>query len=308
MVRLGYACISSFLDKKFGKLAPTTNRTMIRKTFDEKGVDYASELALKNCKDLIKILQTNLSNNIHFFRLSSNVFPWASEYKIESLKDFKEIKLALENAGDFALNNNMRITAHPGPFNKLCSDKESVVLNTLTDLEIHGQVFDLMRLPRDHNSKINIHVGGAYGGKDIAVARFISNFNRLSPSVKSRLTVENDDKASLYSTLDLYQMLFPSTGIPIVHDQHHHTFCDGEITQKEAMFLASKTWPVGIRQVIHYSESKSIEENSTSIKPQAHSDFIYNKIETYNMELDIMIEAKQKDLALLRYISEVSTK
>jgi len=303
MVRYGYACISSFLSEKMGKSAPTTNRTMIRKTFDEKGVNHASDLALQNCRDLLPILKTNLQNRIYFFRLSSNIFPWASEYKLESLKDFPLIKESLEEAGSFAASHEMRITSHPGPFNKLCAEKETIVLNTLTDLEIHGKVFDLMGLPKNHNSKINIHLGGAYGEKEVAVSRFIQNFHRLSESVKSRLTVENDDKASLYSTKELVESLYPTTGIPIVHDQHHHTFCDGGLSQEEAMRLAATTWPSGIRPVIHYSESKSVEAKDPKIKPQAHSDFIYNEINTYGMDIDVMIEAKMKDLALLRYLS-----
>ncbi len=301
MVRYGYACISSFLEQKLGKSAPTTNRTMIRKTFDQKGVNYASELALQNCRDLLPILKSNVENKIYFFRLSSNLFPWASEYEIESLRDYKEISLALKQAGEFAKENEIRITSHPGPFNKLCSESESVVNNTITDLKIHGEVFDLIGLPKTHDAKINIHLGGAYGEKEVAVARFIKNFKRLPESVSKRLTVENDDKPSLYSTKELVEDLFPHTGIPIVHDQHHHLFCDGGLTQEEAMRLAATTWPEGIRPVIHYSESLSEEVGDPKIKPQAHSDYIRKEINTYGMEVDVMVEAKKKDLALINY-------
>jgi UV DNA damage endonuclease len=307
MVRYGYACISAFLEEKMGKSSPTTNRTMIRKTFDQKGVDYASQLALQNCRDLLPILQTNLENGIYFFRLSSNLFPWASEYEISSLKDFVEIKFALSKAGEFAKSHGMRITSHPGPFNKLCSDSESVVKNTLTDLRIHGEVFDLIGLPRTHESKINIHLGGAYGEKELAISRFIKNFARLPESVKSRLTVENDDKPSLYSTKELVEELTPHTGIPIVHDQHHHLFCDGGLTQEEAMNLAASTWSKGIRPIIHYSESLSEEMGDPKIKPQAHSDFIKKEIKTYGMNIDVMVEAKKKDLALLNYFRLVKS-
>ena len=307
MVRYGYACISSFLEEKMGKSAPTTNRTMIRKTFDQKGKDYASELSLQNCKDLLPILKTNLQNNIYFFRLSSNLFPWASEYEISSLKDFDGISLALKEAGDFAKTHGMRITSHPGPFNKLCSDSETVVQNTITDLKIHGEVFDLIGLPRTHESKINIHLGGAYGEKEVAISRFIKNFSRLPDSVKTRLTVENDDKPSLYSTKELVEQLTPHTGIPIVHDQHHHLFCDGGLTQEEAMNLAASTWPNGIRPIIHYSESLSEERGDRKIKPQAHSDYITREIQTYGMEVDVMVEAKKKDLAVLNYLKLVKS-
>ena len=52
--------------------------------------------------------------------------------------------------------------------------------------------------------------------------RFCENFNRLPDSVKTRLTVENDDKASMYSVVDLYEGVYKVIGIPIVFDYHHH--------------------------------------------------------------------------------------
>jgi UV DNA damage endonuclease len=304
MVRFGYPCISLSISEKYKKDVPTTNRTMIKKTFDQKGVNYASELALKNCTDLNKILKHNKENNITFFRLSSGLFPWASEYNIDDLKDIEEIREQLSLAGSYALDNDMRITAHPGPFNKLCSEREDVVFNTILDLEIHGKVFDMMGLSKTPFNKINIHLGGAYGDKEGAVSRFINNFARLSDSVRDRLTVENDDKESLYSTKELVEQLFPETGIPIVHDQHHHSFCSSGLTQEEAMALAFTTWPKGIKPVIHYSESLSVERNDSKIKPQAHSDWISSKINTFSFDIDVMIESKMKDLSLLKYLKD----
>lgn len=301
MTRFGYACINLSLAAIHGKLAPTTNRSMIRKTFDQKGISYASKLSLENSKDLLAILKWNAKNDIYFFRLTSNLFPWASEYSIKSMPDYEEISFALFQCGEFAKKNGMRITSHPGPFNKLCSPNENVVLNTIKDLEMHGEIFDMIGLPQNHWSKINIHVGAAYDSKVDAAATFRKNFARLSPSVAKRLTLENDDKASLFSTKELYEMIYSDVGIPIVHDQHHHRFCDGGLSQYEAMKLAASTWSEGVTPVIHYSESKSDEDKNDKIKPQAHSDYVYNKIETYDLNVDIMIEAKAKDLALLKY-------
>ena len=207
MVRFGYACISLSIAEKYKKDPPTTNRTMIKKTFNQKGVDYASELALKNCSDLLKILQHNKENGIDFFRISSGLFPWASEYNIDDLKDIEEIKSRLAEAGAYSKEHGMRLTTHPGPFNKLCSEREDVVKNTVSDLEIHGKMFDMMNLDKTPYYKINIHLGGAYGDKDGAISRFIQNVSRLSPSVLGRLTVENDDKESLYSTKELVEIL-----------------------------------------------------------------------------------------------------
>lgn len=303
MTRFGYACINLSLVEIHGKAAPTTNRTMIRKTFDQKGIEYASRLSLENSKDLMSILKWNVENNIFFFRLTSNLFPWASEYEIRDMPDYEEIRATLAMCGKYANEKGIRITSHPGPFNKLCSPNESVVLNTIKDLEIHGEIFDMIGLPQNHWSKINIHVGAAYDSKITAAATFRKNFARLSPSVANRLTLENDDKSSLFSTKDLYDMIYCESGIPIVHDQHHHGFCDGGLTQYEAMKLAFSTWPSGITPVMHYSESKSEEAKDDKIKPQAHSDYVVNKIETYDLDVDVMIEAKAKDLALLKYLS-----
>jgi UV DNA damage endonuclease len=300
MTNFGYACINMTLSKE----DVTTNRSMIRKTFDKKGLPYASELALKNCEDLIKILRWNVENKIFFFRLSSNLFPWSSEYNLTDLRDFEKISSSLRAAGSFAKNNGIRITSHPGPFNKLCSSDDGVVKNTIKDLETHGEVFDLIGLEKSPYAKINIHVGATYGNKDATIKQFCKNFEKLTDSVKLRLTIENDDKESMFSTKELCEGLHKYIGVSIVHDQHHHGFCDGGISQEDAMNMAFLTWSPKIKPVIHYSESKQIEYADTRIKPQAHSDFIKNKINLYNLDVDVMIEAKMKELSLKKYLSE----
>ena len=112
---LGYACINLGFSERPKNKRITTNRSMIKRTFKEKGIAYASELALQNCKDLLKILQWNHENDIRFFRLSSNLFPWASEYELSDLPDYEAISEALYEAGLFAAEHNIRITSHPGP-------------------------------------------------------------------------------------------------------------------------------------------------------------------------------------------------
>jgi len=114
-------------------------------------------------------------------------------------------------------------------------------------------------------------------------------------SVRSRLTVENDDKASMYSVCDL-MYIHERIGIPIVFDYHHYKFCPGVLTEDEALELAASTWPWNIKPVVHYSESK---EGS---KPQAHSDYIKQLPNTYGFAVDIMVEAKAKELAILPFI------
>jgi UV DNA damage endonuclease len=136
-----------------------------------------------------------------------------------------------------------------------------------------------------------------YGDKQSAMDRFCKNFERLPMSVQSRLTVENDDKASMYSVKDL-MYLYERIGIPIVFDYHHHKFCTGGLSEQEALELAISTWPDDITPVVHYSESRSEEQLDESIKPQAHSDLIKELPNTYGNDVDIMVEAKHKELAI----------
>lgn len=308
-MNLGYACINMQLSypqkyggQEKGVLPITTGRSMIKRTFESKGLDYASELALANAKDLDKIIDWNILNGFNFFRITSGLAPWKSEYNWTDLKDLDEIKMYLHSAGVKAKTHNLRITSHPGPFNVLTSPHQHVVDNCVNDLTMHGDVFDMMGLTRTHFNKINIHIGGAYGDKPASMERFCKNFNLLPESVKSRLTVENDDKASMYSVKELYHGVYKVIGVPIVFDYHHHKFCDGGLGEQEALELAISTWPEGITPATHYSESRREEQGDDTIRVQAHSDYIYDKINTYGNDIDIMVEAKRKELAVKKYL------
>ena len=296
-MNLGYACINMSLGKNV-----TTNRSMVKRTFNEKGLDYVSELALANSKDVLKILVWNKNNNIKFFRLSSALVPWGDGLDLTTLKDYDEISIALRRAGDYAKANGIRITSHPGPFVVLTSPKENVVEAAIKDLELHGKIFDLLGLSQTPYNKINIHCNGVYGDKLSAMDRFCENYLRLSDSVKKRLTVENDDKATMYNVKDL-MYIHNRINIPIVFDYHHHTFNTGDLSEEEALKLASTTWG-DITPVVHYSESKALHEENNKLKPQAHSDYIKSLPNTYGLNVDIMVEAKAKELAILPFIKK----
>ena len=298
MNQMGYACINMQLSKQKPRIY--TGRSMIKRTFKSKGIEYASELGLENCKDLYTIIKWNNENGFKFFRITSNLFPWSSEYKLSDMPDYKEICNILSDVGKYVDNNDMRITSHPGPFNVLTSPHPHVVDNCIVDLSIHGEVFDLMGLSRTPYNKINIHIGGVYGDKVSAMERFCTNFHRLPESVKSRLTVENDDKATMYSVVDLYEGVYKVIGIPIVFDYHHHRFNTGGLSEEDALEVAISTWG-DIVPVVHYSESRNIEQEDDKIRPQAHSDYVYDYIDTYGNKVDIMVEAKAKELAVLKY-------
>jgi len=296
-MNIGYACINMTLGKKV-----STNRSMVKKTLNARGLDYVSELTLLNARDIIKILKWNKENRINLFRLSSAIVPWGDKLDLTQLKDYKEIKAALKEAGDYATANGIRVNSHPGPFVVLTSPNPTVVENAISDLELHGKIFDMMGLSKTPYNNINIHCNGVYGDKRSAMDRFCTNFQRLSESVKNRLTIENDDKATMYSVKDL-MYIHNRIGIPIVFDYHHHQFCTGDMTEEEALKLAATTWPKGITQEVHYSESKALHENNSKLKPQAHSDYIKSLPNTYELDLDIMVEAKAKELAILPFIN-----
>lgn len=296
-MNLGYACINQTLGKKI-----TTNRSMIKRTFLEKGIEYASSLALKNCKDLLTILRWNEEHNIRFFRLSSDLFPWSSEYELKSLPSYEEIKNALCEAGKFAQKYNHRITTHPGPFNALGSPRNHVVENTLKELERHSEVFDLMGLETSPYAKINIHVGGIYGGDFEGTSqRWISNYNLLSESCRSRITLENDDKSSMWSVKDLYEQIYKKCNVPIVFDFHHHNFCNGGLSEKEALEMALSTWGK-VMPVVHYSQSRSEEYQDSKIKPQAHSDSYWKPFNLHGNDADVMLECKAKEQGLFKML------
>ena len=152
-MRYGYACISmqlSYPQKYGGKekcVEPiTTGRSMIRRTFDTKGVDYASELTLANVKDLNGIISWNVMNGYDFYRLSSGLAPWKTEYDWDDLKDIDEIKTWFHSAGTMAKTHDVRLTSHPGPFNVLVSPHDHVVDNCVKDLTIHGDVLSLIHI------------------------------------------------------------------------------------------------------------------------------------------------------------------
>ena len=308
-MKLGYACINMKLSypqkyggKERGVKPITTGRGMIKRTFETKGVDYASEITLANVKDLNGVMTWNVLNGYNFYRMTSGLAPWKSEYEWSDMKDIKEIKLWLKSAGTMANTHGVRVTSHPGPFNVLVSPNEDVVQNTFQDLTMHAEVFDFMGLSRTHYNKINIHCNGVYGDKQSAMDRFCKNFERLPESVQSRLTVENDDKATMYSVKELYDGIYKRIGIPIVFDYHHHRFCTGGLSEQEALELAISTWPDDIVPVVHYSESRSEEQLDESIRPQAHSDLIKQLPNTYGNNVDIMVEAKHKELAIEGFI------
>lgn len=182
---------------------------------------------------------------------------------------------------------------------KLASNDDDVVERSVTDLENHGAMLDAMELPRTPYNAINIHIGAHYGDKEATGKRFCRHFKRLSPAVQHRLTVENDDTESLWSIPELIDAVHDRIGIPVTYDDLHHQFTSRGLTRRDALVRATETWETV--PIIHYSESRRLHEGDLSIRPQNHSDYVAGPIRTYGTNADVMIEAKQKEQAVLQY-------
>jgi UV DNA damage endonuclease len=275
----------------------TVNRGMVRKTFDLKGLPYVSELVIENLKDTLKVLDYNLSVGIYIYRLSSDSFPWMSEYEFSDLPNFNVIQNLMTKIGDKIKSNGIRVSYHPGPFNVISSQNPSVVEKTIKELNKHAELMDMMGLEQTTFYPINIHINITKPTCEEAAQRFVERFPLLSESCRKRLTVENDDSPNQYSVKMLYDMVHTKIGIPIVFDQHHFNYGPQDQTMEEALKLAVSTWST--RAMTHMSSPKTLEDNSG--KQTAHADYIYEEIKTFGLDFDTEIEAKAKDLAVIRY-------
>jgi UV DNA damage endonuclease len=296
---LGYACINTVLQKK--KI--TSSKTLRLATLEKKGVGYAKELAIQNLKNLLLILKWNKENNILFFRMSSEMFPFATykgtvngepvAYSLDFADDL------LKEIGQYARDNKMRLTMHPSQFCVLSSKDSKIVENTFSDLNHHCDIMDRMGL--DHNSVIIIHGGGVYGNKKEALKRLEENIMSLPKNTRNRLVLENCEMA--YTIEDLIP-LSEKLQIPLIIDFHHDDInpCSKPIENYfERVF---KVWfDRGIKPKVHVSNSiPGITKNHTKTEQRKHSDYIsyiHNSLLLIDFPIDIMLECKMKEDALL---------
>ena len=299
MNNLGYACINVELRKQ----NIFSGRTCRKAKFEQLGLEYVGEVGLQNLRDLFQIVQWNERNGIKVFRIGSDIFPWSSEYEYSELPQYDKARMLLEAIGKYATKVGQRLSFHPGPFNVLGSNNPDVVRRTVIDLDHHSQIFDLMGFDPSPYNKINIHIGATYKDKPTTLNRWIENFSLLHPHTQKRLTLENDDKASMFAIEDLLPV-HQKTGVPLVFDYHHHTCHPGTLSKQEALKLAISTWPQGVKPAIHYSSARKIEDEKSKL--QAHADFVYERIDLFDQDVDVMIEAKAKEQALLQYRQKFS--
>jgi len=235
-------------------------------------------------------------NNIHFYRITSKLVPLATHPEVKW--DYRKMfKIDFERIGNLVKDNNLRVDTHPDQFNVINSQREDVVENTKITLMHHVDLFEDLGYPK---GKMIIHVGSGTGGKEKAIERFVKNFSNYPKEITSRLIIENDDK--VFSAIDVLN-LCKTLNTPMVLDVHHH-ICnnDGE-NLKDLMTHIFDTWnKEDLSPKIHFSSPRDGEKDrkhADYIKVEEFSAFL-DIAKTIDRDFDVMLEAKKKDLAVLR--------
>ena len=254
------------------------------------------DVVKNNLRCLQKILQYNLQHDLLFFRITSDIVPFAS-HPICEFNWIKVFREAFESIGNFVKNNTMRISMHPGQYVLLNAKDEKIRLRSIAELTYHCSVLDSLGL--DESAKIQIHVGGAYGDKVQALTRFVNVYELLEPKVRRRLVIENDDRLfSLKDCLEIHAL----TGIPIVFDTFHHRLLNNGESLPEAIQNTSCTWDKrhdGILMV-DYSDQEGGERlgvHSYEINIESFRHFLQCIKE---FDFDLMLEIKNKEKSALQ--------
>ncbi len=270
-------------------------------------------VSLERLEAILDYLQ---QNEIGMYRMASALAPYASHPELPQFhRQVEECTTALARIGARAREEHIRLSLHPGQYTVLNSEDEAVRAAAVAELEVHAALLDAMGLGSD--AVVVIHVGGAAGGIEAGSDRFVAGFERLSEAARGRLVVENDDRS--YGLGDVIKVS-ARCGIPVVWDALHHRCVDRDgLTDREALELALGTWPGETRPKIHYSSPRlDVEERKRkvgrrteryAVAPQlrSHADLIDPIAFEYFLgevagvrDFDVMLEAKAKDLALLR--------
>lgn len=298
MVRLGLCCLFRDQPIKF----VTTTATALGRLSRADAMAKLNRLCLANAGALLTALQFCAENGIGCFRINSQILPLKTHpeigYKVEDLPDGLEIVGRFRQCGEFVRLRGLRTCFHPDQFVVLNSPRPEVVAASIQELEYQSEVAGWVGA-----DVINIHAGGVYGDKPKALSDLARGLNRLTDEVRSRLTLENDDKS--YSP----QTLLPTCrteGIPLVYDAHHHRCNRDELTEPEATAEAIATW--NREPLFHIS---SPIEGWEGPGPARHHDFI--DLRDFPrcwlpLNLTVEVEAKAKEVAVLKLLKELRSK
>lgn len=300
-VRLGYVAIALNLEKVTSSSTLTYARYTKLNTKEEK-IKKLKDVTYSNIEALEHILNYNIKNNIHFYRLTSNLVPLATHPDV--MWDYiKYFKCDFEYIGKIIKNSNMRVDLHPDQFNVINSIREEVVKNTLRNLNTQVDILEAMNL---ENGKMVIHIGSGQGGKEKSIQKFIDNLNKFPNRIKERLILENDDKT--FTAKEVLEIC-KKTNIPMVLDVHHHICKNEGENINDLLSDIFNTWKEEeLPPKIHFSSPKEFEKDrkhSDYIEPESFIKFIELAKKKSNKNFDVMIEAKKKDQALFKLMQDL---
>ena len=305
-IRLGYVAISNVLGKKVTSSSTVTFANYKKIPTEEKRIEKLKTVTLSNLDDLTKLIKYNIENDIHFYRITSALIPLVTHPEVGYFGHREIFKKDFEYIGKLIRESNMRVDSHPDEFNVLNSNNPKVVENSIINLTRQLEWFEDMNYK---DGKMVIHVGGATGGKEAALKRFINNFNTFPSNIKNSLIIENDDKTyTARETLNLCKII----NAPMVLDIHHHNCNNTGDDIKEILQDIINTWDnQNLPPKMHFSSPKdrSLEDKVD----RKHADFIdpidfINFIEIlklFNRDIDIMLECKEKDIALFKLVEDI---
>ena len=261
---------------------------------------------------------------IRLYRMATALAPYASHPEHRGFRDQpRECAERLAEVGARARAQGVRLSTHPGQYTVLNSEDERVQGLAVDELEVQAELLDRMGLGAE--AVVVLHVGGAAGGAEAGMDRFVRGFEMLSDAARARLVVENDDRTfSLRDVLGLAERI----GRPVVWDiLHHHCHDPDRIPDAEALALAAATWPAGVTPKVHFSSPRTaVEERrrkvgrrverSLALPPlRAHADMVdpitfehFLTDVVAARDVDVMLEAKAKDLALLRLREQLAAR
>lgn len=256
-------------------------------------------LCLTNAEALMASLQFCAAHGIGAFRVNSQILPVKTHpeagYRVEELPGGAEIIARFQACGAFAQAQGLRLSFHPDQFVVLNSPNAKTLLHSLAELSYQAEVSAWIGA-----DTINVHGGGAYGEKASALQTLRASILRLPDFIRSRLTLENDDK--VYTPSDLLPVC-GDTGVPLVYDVHHHRCLPDGLTIAEATAAARKTW--NREPLFHIS---SPIEGWDGPKPERHHDYIALSdfpADWRGFPLTVEVEAKAKELAVLKLLAEL---
>ncbi|MFU0824951.1 UV DNA damage repair endonuclease UvsE [Clostridium sp.] len=300
-IRLGYVAISLKLPKV------TSSSTVTFKTYskfisDEEKLNKLKRVTLSNLDDLYKILQYNVENQIHFYRITSALVPLATHPEVKDWNYRSIFKKDFERIGKFIIQHNIRIDTHPDQFNVINSKREDVVEATKRNLFFHVNLFKDMGY---NLGKMVLHIGSAEGGKDKAIDRFITNFRNYPEDITEKLILENDDKT--FTAKEVLHIC-KTVSAPMVLDIHHHLCNNEEDSLEDIIEDIFNTWnEEKLPPKIHVSSPKNGEKDRKHADYIEAEDFIrfIEMCKPLKRDIDVMIEAKQKDLALYKLVQDI---